>query len=132
MAWLITSNTMKQVFYLVIPQHALIFQFFFFSKIFYHQDSLISYFRFFNAEFKIFSLWSINPMESNKFFFLAFQDFSFLKRTIPGKIENIVSFIHFISEPFLQTSRSGKKFVQNAGRTSHRVLKRIQLFTHLR
>src|SRR5207249_10889561 len=98
-------------FHLVIPQHALIFHFFFFSKVFNDKDRLISYLRFFNTELKKFFLRSIKPVKSYKLFVLAFEDFCPLSGAIPGKIENIVSFIDSIGEPFLQTCRRRKEFV---------------------
>jgi hypothetical protein len=65
MAELITADAVKKIFHLVIPEHALIFNIFFLGKIFYDQNSLIRYFRFFNTEFKKFFIGCIKPMKTN-------------------------------------------------------------------
>src|SRR6478672_3503429 len=101
--WLITQPV-KKLFYLVIPQKALILDLFFFGKIFYDEDSLVRYFRFLDPEFKVFFFGSSLPVKPNEFVQFFFQHIRFFIGAVPTKVKCTVPFIYFIGKPFAKAS----------------------------
>ena len=102
----LVAKPVKEIFHLVAPQLALVFDFPFAAcKIFDDKDSLVGHFRFLDAEFKKLLGWSVHPMETNEFFKFTFGYYRFVGCAIPGKTEHIIPFVYFICKPLLQSCR---------------------------
>ena len=103
---LVAAQPVKEVFYLVAPELALVFDLNLAAcKIFDDQDRLVGDFRFLDAEFEELLGGSIHPMETDEFLEFAFGYFRFIGCPIPGKTEHIIPFVYFICKPLLQSSR---------------------------
>ena len=100
------TQPVKEVFHLVAPQLALVFNLTFIGKVLYDEDGLVSDLGFFYSELEELFLRSVLPMKSDKFFKFAFGDFGSIGRPIPGEAEYIVAFIYFICEPLLKSCGS--------------------------
>ncbi len=100
----LVAQPVKQVFDLVAPELALVFDFSLAAgKIFDHEDSLIGDFGFFDAEFEEFFHGGFTPVEPDELFEFAFGDFCLVGGTVPGEAEHIIPFVYFICKPLLQS-----------------------------
>ncbi len=104
---------MKQILDLVIPEHALVLDIFFLGKILDHQDGLIGDLRLFDPEFKIFFAGGVEPVKAYEFVLLGFHYFGLFKAAVPSKIEDAISFIYLVSEPFGQSGGGAQEFIKD-------------------
>ncbi len=102
---------MKEVFYLVAPELALVFYFSFAGEILYDQDRLIGHLGFLDAEFEVFFFRSVGPMEADELYEFGLHHFGALGGAVPGEAEDIIPVIHFICEPLLQPGGNALKLV---------------------
>ena len=103
---LVAAQPVKEVFYLVAPELALVFDLNLAAcKILDDQDRLVGDFRFLDAEFEELFGRRLHPMETDEFFEFTFRYLRFIGGTIPGKTEHIIPFVYFICKPLLQSSR---------------------------
>lgn len=92
---------MEEVFHLVAPKLALVFYFSLVGEILYDQYRLIGDFGLLDTKFKEFFLWSMLPVESDKFLKFTLHHIGPVGRSVPGEGKYIITFIYFICKPFL-------------------------------
>jgi hypothetical protein len=125
---ILVAEAVEQFLHLVVPKAALVLDLLLVGEILDDQDGLVGNFRFLDPELEILLLGGVGPMKADEFLFFLIEHFGRIVGAVPGETVDPVSFVHLISEPFLQAGGIREEVVKNGRGTSHRIFKGVKLF----